>query len=398
MKYVVLIGDGMADYPLEELNNKTPLQAANKPNMDEVARGGVNGLLETVPHGMEPGSDVANLAIMGYDPEKYYTGRGPLEASSMGVSLDKNDVAFRCNFITNEEGILADFNAGHISTQESTELIHELNNSFGDYGTFYPGVSYRNLFVYSKKESSNLKTTPPHDIVGEPILDHLSMPTDDENAVIINKIMKESQKILLNHEINHKRIKNGKKAANMIWLWGQGKKPQMDSFLKNYGLQGATITGVDLIKGIGVNLGLDNINVPGATGYFDTDYKAKGKYALEALENHDIVFVHVESPDEAGHAGDIKEKIKGIEEIDSKILGPLLDHLPSFDQYKLTLLPDHATPIAVKTHTMDPVPYAVYSPGLDADEVQKYDEFDAKNGILGMGKAHNLINKLINGF
>lgn len=398
MKYVVLIGDGMADYPLEELNNKTPLQVAEKPNMDEVARKGVNGMLQTVPQGMEPGSDVANLAIMGYDPAQYYTGRGPLEAASMGVDLSENDVAFRCNFITEKEGILDDFNAGHITSTEASQLIHALNHSFGDIGTFHAGISYRHLFLYKHPQSSHLKTTPPHDIVGEKIEDYLISSESDVHASILNKIMQDSQNILLEQEVNKNRLAEGKKPANMIWLWGQGPKPQMETFQEKYGLNGATITGVDLIKGIGVYLGLNNISVPGATGYFDTDYKAKGKYAIDALPDHDVVFVHVEAPDEAGHAGDISEKIKGIEEIDSKILGPILDCLPEYNDFMLTLLPDHATPISVKTHTMDPVPYAVYGPGVKADAVEKYDEDSAEKGSLGLSKAHNLINKLLSGF
>jgi 2,3-bisphosphoglycerate-independent phosphoglycerate mutase len=382
---------------------------------------------------MDPGSDVANLAIMGYDPKKYYTGRGPLEAASMGVELGENDVAFRCNFITEKDGILEDFNAGHITTPESSQLINALNQNFNDQGTFYTGISYRNLFLYAKKDSASLKTTPPHDIVGEKIIDYMiqsksgqsgipqneshpiSKAIQNERSPIIkdkneeltqhldqsqplNQIMKESQNILLEHEVNKKRLAEGKEPANMIWLWGQGFKPHMESFKEKYGLNGATITGVDLIKGIGVYLGLNNINVPGATGYFDTDYGAKGKYAIDAVKDHDMVFVHVESPDEAGHAGDIEEKIKGIENIDSKILGPLLDTLPEYDQFMVTLLSDHATPISVRTHTMDPVPYAIYSPDLKQDDVQRYDEFSAKKGILGLGTAHELINMLIHGF
>lgn len=395
MKYVVLIGDGMADYPLKDLNNKTPLQVADKPNMDKLALNGCSGLLKTVPEGMDPGSDVANLSIMGYDPEKYYTGRGPLEAASMGVDLAKEDVAFRCNFITEKNGILDDFNAGHITTPESSQLIKLLNDNFSE-GTFHLGISYRHLFVFKNKESADLKTTPPHDIVGQLISEHLIKPENEDNAILLNNLMEKSQKILIKAPVNEKRIANGKKVANKIWLWGQGPAPEIDTFLDKYGLKGATITGVDLIKGIGVYLGLENINVPGATGYFDTDYSAKGKYAIEALKNHDIVFIHVEAPDEAGHAGDVHEKIKAIEEIDSKILGPLMEALDEYDDYTVVLLPDHATPIEVRTHTMDPVPYVIYSTNLKPDLVDKYDEFSCKKGSLGRGIAHNLIHNIIN--
>lgn len=395
MKYVVLIGDGMADYPLKELDNKTPLQVAKKPNMDKLALNGCNGLLKTVPEGMDPGSDVANLSIMGYDPEKYYTGRGPLEAASMGVKLSKDDVAFRCNFITAKNGILDDFNAGHITTPESSRLIDLLNDNFSE-GNFHLGISYRHLFVFKNKESSDLKTTPPHDIVGESISENLIKPENDENAILLNKIMEKSEKIMLQSPVNEKRLTDGKKPANRIWLWGQGPAPEIDPFLDKYGLNGATITGVDLIKGIGVYLGLENINVPGATGYFDTDYAAKGRYAIDALKNHDIIFVHVEAPDEAGHAGDVHEKIKAIEEIDSKILGPLMEALKEYGDYTLVLLPDHATPIAVRTHTMDPVPYVVFSTNLEPDAVDRYNEFSCKDGSLGVEMAHNLINNIIN--
>ncbi len=395
MKYVVLIGDGMADYPLKELDNKTPLQVAKKPNMDKLALNGCTGLLKTVPEGMDPGSDVANLSIMGYDPEKYYTGRGPLEAASMGVKLSKDDVAFRCNFITAKNGILDDFNAGHITTPESSRLIDLLNDNFSE-GNFHLGISYRHLFVFKNKESSDLKTTPPHDIVGESISENLIKPENDENAILLNKIMEKSEKIMLQSPVNEKRLRDGKKPANRIWLWGQGPAPKIDPFLDKYGLNGATITGVDLIKGIGIYLGLENINVPGATGYFDTDYAAKGKYAIESLKNHDIIFVHVEAPDEAGHAGDVHEKIKAIEEIDSKILGPLMEVLKEYGDYTLVLLPDHATPIEVRTHTMDPVPYVVFSTNLEPDAVDRYNEFSCKDGSLGVEMAHNLINNIIN--
>jgi len=396
MKYVVVIGDGMADYPLEELNNKTPLQSANIPNMDHVASKGVNGFLRTVPPHMEPGSDVANLAIMGYNPEKCYTGRGPLEAASIGIELENNDVAFRCNLITEENGLLADFNADHITTPEADQIIETLNRIFKDNGTFYTGISYRNLFLYKNKESSKLKSIPPHDVVGEGIKNNLIQPFDNEIAQELNNIMLESRSVLEKHPVNQLRVKNGKKPANMIWLWGQGSKPLMDPFKSKYGLQGATITGVDLIKGIGMYLGLENVEVPGATGYFDTDYKAKAEYALDSLKRNDIIFIHVEAPDEAGHAGDIGEKIKAIENIDSKIVGKLLDELPQFGEYAISILPDHATPIKIKTHTSDPVPYAMLSTQNNADEVKFYDEFSAKGGCLDIKPGHEFISTFIN--
>lgn len=392
MKYVVVIGDGMTDLPLKELNGETPLQRAKTPNMDFIAKNGSCGMLQTVPPGMEPGSDVANLSIMGYDPKKYYTGRGPLEAASIGAKLTDDDVGFRCNFITADEGNLADFNAGHISTAEASQLIEALNQSFYSYGKFYLGTSYRHLFLYKKKDAAFLKSTPPHDVVGEPIKDHILKPEDDPLSVKLNELMYKSSEVLTKHPVNQKRLDEGKKPANMIWLWGQGTKPQMPKFIDNYGLKAATITGVDLIKGIGTYLGLTNVRVPGATGYYDTDYCGKTKYALEALEDHDLVFIHVEAPDEAGHAGDIKEKILAIERIDRRILGKLLEELPSMGDYAIAILPDHPTPIDMRTHTSDPIPYAVYSPGCESDETESYSEIAVGNNF------NNSSQKLMEGY
>lgn len=382
----MVIGDGMTDLPLKELDGETPLQRAHTPNMDFMAKNGSCGMLKTVPDGMEPGSDVANLSIMGYDPKKYYTGRGPLEAASIGAELSDNDVGFRCNFITKEEGILADFNAGHISTAEASQLIEALNQSFYQYGKFYLGTSYRHLFVYNDTGSATLKSTPPHDVVGEPISQNLLKPENDPRSSKLNELMHKSSDVLLKHPVNKKRLDEGKKPANMIWLWGQGIKPQMTQFIDNYGLKGATITGVDLIKGIGTYLGLTNVRVPGATGYYDTDYCGKVNFALEALEDHDLVFIHVEAPDEAGHAGDIQEKIMAIERIDRRILGKLLEELPSLGDYAIAILPDHPTPISIRTHTSDPIPYAVYSPGCESDNTQSYNEEAVENSFKNSSK------------
>ncbi len=398
MKYVVLIGDGMADYHLDDLNGKTPLQVANTPNFDKLAKMGCNGLLKTVPDGMAPGSDVANLSLMGYNPMHYYTGRGPLEAANLGIDLKEDDVVFRCNFITKENDVLEDFNAGHISSPETKQLIYELNENFKDVGTFYHGVSYRNIFVYNKKESVKLESQPPHDVTGELISENILKPFDNEDAIILNKLMDDAESVLLKSKINKKRIINNKKVANSIWLWGQGIKPEIDNFKEKYGLIGATITGVDLIKGLGVYLGFTNIDVPGATGYFDTDYSAKGEYALNAIDKYDILFIHIEAPDEAGHAGDIDEKIKAIENIDNKILAPIMKKLEEYDNYALVLTPDHATPIPLKTHSMDLIPFTVYSTGMKSDKVDRYDEDSAKNGSLGVRMGYDLVNYLINGF
>jgi len=406
MKYVVLIGDGMSDYPLKELNNQTPLEVADKPNIDKIASKGKVGQLLTIPKKLEPGSDVANMSIFGYNPEKYYTGRGPLEAGSMGIKTDDDEVIFRCNLITEDNGILADFNAGHISSKEASILIDSLNKEFSmennhyikeeNNGKFYSGISYRHIFVKKGIELASFPTTPPHDIVGENIEDYIKW--NEKSPLKIKNIMLESKEILKDHPVNQKRLANGKNPANMIWLWGQGIRPNMPKFKDIYGLSGSVITGVDLLKGIGVFAGLNNIDVPGATGYFDTDYKAKGKYAADALENNDFLFVHVEAPDEAGHAGDIKEKIKAIEKIDKYVLGKIMDEIGSYQDYKIAILPDHATPIDVRTHTRDPIPLAIYSSLKRdlADDVEIYTEKSVVNGSLGTDKAYNLVKRLIN--
>ena len=290
---------------------------------------------------------------------------------------------------------MADFNADHISTEESSELVEALNQAFYRYGKFYLGTSYRNLFVCKNEEMDSLESTPPHDVVGEPIKNHLIKPEEDENSHIINRIMYESQDILKDHLINQKRVQEGKKPANMIWLWGQGHRPNMKPFRSQYGIKGATITGVDLIKGLGVYLGLNNINVPGATGYYDTDYCGKAKYALKALKDNDLVFIHVEAPDEAAHAGDLEEKIKAIERIDKRILGKLMDNLPDYNDYSISILPDHPTPISMKTHALDPVPYAMYSTKGSSDDVELYDEESAKSGSQGLMEGYNFITNLI---
>ncbi len=395
MKYIVVIGDGMADLPLKELNGETPLQRADIPNMDIIASKGVSGMLKTVPDHMQPGSDVANLSIMGYNPLEYYTGRGPLEAASVGAKMGEGDVAFRCNFITEDSGILKDFNAGHISTIEASELIERLNQKFYMYGKFYLGTSYRHLFVLKNEKFATLKSTPPHDVVGELINGNLLKPAQDKNAVLLNNIMYESQKFLKNHPINQERISEGKKPANMIWLWGQGVKPSIPNFKDKYGLKGATITGVDLIRGLGVYMGLTNVNVPGATGYYDTDYCGKAKNALETLENHDLVFIHVEAPDEAGHAGDLGEKMLAIERIDHRIVGKLLDELPSFNDYSLAILPDHPTPLSLKTHTSDPIPYSMCSTDNSSDYIMRYDEYSASKGSMGIKPGHEFMKSFI---
>ena len=394
MKYVIVIADGMADEPLEALNGSTPVVEANTPNMDFIAKNGYTGLAKNVPDGMTPGSDVANTSIMGFDPSML-KGRGPLEAPSVGVSLNDDDVAFRLNFINVKDGKINYFTADHISTEEADELIKALNENFGDIGRFYPGVSYRNLFVIDDLEMEELKSTPPHDVVGQDVDEHILKP-DNEKSQLINKLMKDSMEVLENHPVNQKRISEGKLPANMIWLWGQGAKPVIGNFPEKYNMSGATITGVDLLKGISTYIDLDVIEVPGATAYFDTNYQNKVDYALESLKTHDVQFIHIEAPDEAGHEGNLPEKIRAIENIDSIILEKLLKELPDIDpEYTIAVLPDHPTPIDIKTHTMTPIPFAVYSTSIKEPDATEFYSEDMSNGKYGTIIGHTLLGEMI---
>ncbi len=372
MKYVVVVGDGMADYPLEELKGRTPLEEASTPNMDYIAEKGCGGRLLTIPQGLPTGSDVANLSLLGYNPEKYYTGRGALEAAAMGVELKSGEVAFRCNLITVEDGRIADFTAGHISSEEAAELISLLNSKFSDLGRFYPGVSYRNLFV--TKLGAEVTAKPPHDIVGEEVNGNLLRGKDAEP---LNRMMLASREILSRAEVNLERLKKGKKPANMIWLWGQGKKPELPDFHKLHSLRAGVIAGVDLIRGIGKLAGMQAPKIPGATGYYDTDYSAKAEHAIKMLQEIDFCYIHVEAPDEASHEGNVEMKIKCIEEIDTKIVGRILDELP---EVGIAVTTDHATPIDVRTHVRDEVPFAFYCDGIEKDEMKHLTERESKKG------------------
>ena len=395
MKFIIVVGDGMADYPLEELGGKTPLQVADKPNMDWIASHGRNGLLKTVPRGMQPDSDIAIMSILGYDPRKYHTGRGPLEAAGTGVELGKEDLAFRCNLITEESGTMVDYSAGHITTDEAQELISAVKGAYGRLGGFYAGVSYRHLFVMrnAPRGSDKLKTAPPHEIIGKRLSEHLVKPKNSEVAKILNGMILGSKQILSNHPTNIARVKMGKKPANMIWVWGQGKKPRMETLVEKYGIKGAIVSAVNLVKGIGVCAGMSKLEVPGITGYYDTNYENKAKFGLKALRDHDLVFIHVEAPDEAGHAGDVERKIEAIENIDSRLLGKILDGLK--DEHAISILPDHLTPIKVKIHVPDHVPFAIYSTRDQKDAVKSFDEFSAKRGSFGILEGYKLVEKLL---
>ena len=360
MKYVLIVGDGMADLPREDLDGQTPLEYAYKPNINRLAGSAIlGGMVRTVPEGMEPGSDVANMNILGYDPRKYYTGRGPLEAIAIGVPMNKEDVAFRCNLVSTDGEKIIDYSAGHISSEEAREIIEILNRKLGSSKVqFYPGVSYRHLMVWRNGKDEQL-LTPPYNIVGKPFKSYLPQGEGEE---FLRSLIYNSYEILENIEVNKRRRDEGKPLANLIWLWGQGRLPQLPLFFLKWGLVGGVISAVDLVKGLGKSAGLQVINVPGATGYIDTNYEGKAGYALEALERIDFIFIHIEAPDECGHIADLENKIASIEAIDEKIVGKIIRELPSIDEdYKILILPDHPTPVSVRTHTADPVPFLIYS-------------------------------------
>ncbi len=390
MKFIVLVGDGMADYPIQELGGMTPLQAANIPNMDFIAKHGRCGVARTVPDNMPAGSDVANLSIMGYDPARYYSGRGPLEAASIGVNLKKKDIAFRCNLITVKDGNIADYSAGHISSDEARILIESVDSELGNSCKFHAGVSYRHLLVMERGEKT--QCIPPHDVVGQSVEDVL--PRGDDAEILID-LIRASRDILEANEVNRKRMKDGKAPANLIWPWGQGKAPSMPFFRDSFGVSGSIISAVDLLKGIGKYAGLNIIEVPGATGYLDTNFSGKAAYALKSLEERDFVLVHVEAPDEAGHIGNIEAKIKAIEDFDEKVVGGILNEAGGFGDYCMMVMPDHPTPISVRTHTREPVPFAIYSSIEHADYVNRFDEYAAKEGVFGLVEGHRLMKLLI---
>lgn len=398
MKYVVLIGDGMGDYPLEELGGKTPLQAASTPAMDFLACEGELGLVKTIPPGFEAGSDVANLSILGYDPASCYTGRGPLEAGSMGITLSPDDVAFRCNLVTLDfmaDGrvVMVDYSGGHISTEEARVMVADIGREVKVNGlTLYPGVSYRHLLVWAEGKEK-LATVPPHDHTGKDVTAHWGVYQHDPD--LINWIA-QVLIILRDHPVNERRVKEGKKPANAVWLWGQGRMPYMPKFAERFGIKGAIISAVDLLKGIGVYAGLEPIAVPGATGYLDTNYQGKAEYALAALKEKDLVVVHVEAPDEASHGGNLEEKIKAIENFDQKVVRVVIDGLAEFGEHRVLLVTDHYTPISIKTHVGEPVPFAIFSSNRRGQPREAgFNEVSAKETGLFIRDGFKLMEKFI---
>ena len=396
MKYIIILGDGMSDEPLKNYNNKTPLQMANKPHIDWLAKHGRSGLFITVPATMHPGSEIANMAVLGYDVEKVFEGRGVLEAASIGVTIKPGDLALRCNVLTIENEKIKNHSGGHISTAEATELIDFLNDKLGNENIrFYPGVSYRHLLVI-KNGIKNMKCTPPHDVTGTLFKDVLVRPKTEEaneTAELLNKLILESQKLLENHPVNLKRKSLGKDPANSIWPWSPGYKPAMPTLKEMYGIEkSAVISAVDLLHGIGVYAGMEVIHVEGATGLYDTNYEGKAKAAIDALKTNDFVYLHIEASDEAGHEGDVELKTKTIEYLDKRVVKYILEETEKMDEpVAIAILPDHPTPCALKTHTHDPVPFTIYYHGIEPDNVEVYDEFSVKNGAFGIIQGNEFI-------
>mgnify|MGYP003874920539 CR=1 FL=1 len=384
----------MADYPCKELNGRTPLEVANHPNMDEIARRGSVGLLETIPEGMYPGTDIAHLSILGYDPKKYYPGRAALEAADLNIKLPKDSLIFRCNLVYVDHNKLIDYSAGHISDQEAKELINHLVKALSDVPIeIYHCSSYRSILILKGKLNLEIQCYPPHDYVGSNIEDIMPKPKvkDAEDVVkCIRSIMLRSLNVLRSHPINKRRISRGLKPANMVWLWGVGSIRKLPSFYKVHGIKGAIISATNLIRGIGRLIGMSIIDVPGITGYYDTNYAGKAEYAIKALANHDLVLVHVEAPDEAGHEGNIEEKIRAIENIDKEIIGRILNNT---ENVGVVVLTDHYTPVSLRRHVAHPVPYAIY--GMDGVKADRFTEKDIKKVSSKILKATNLINTII---
>lgn len=399
MKYIIILGDGMADRPIAALEGKTPLMAANMPNMDRMARAGKCGMFQSVPPDMPPGSEVANLAVLGYDVRKVFEGRGVLEGASMGVKIEDGDLAMRCNLLCVEDEKIKNHSAGHISTAEAHVLIDFLNEKLADDRIrFYPGISFRHLLVL-KGGCNDLNFTPPHDVPGTAFRDVLIRPTSEkgeETAALLNDLILKSQKLLSTHEINKKRIMAGKDPANSVWFWSAGYKPKMETLQEKFGITGAAISAVDIIKGLGIFAGMDVIEVAGTTGLTDTNYEGKAEAAIKALLDHDLVYLHVEATDEAGHAGDVDLKIKALEYLDQRVVKYLLQETVKLkENITLALLPDHATPCEVRTHTHDPVPFIIYNPLIKPDEVLEYNEESCQKGGFGLLSNDEFIRTLL---
>jgi 2,3-bisphosphoglycerate-independent phosphoglycerate mutase len=401
MKAIIILGDGMADYPVPELDGRTPLMAAKKPAMDRIAREGRTGLFQTIEPDMPTGSAVANLSVLGYDPRTAFQGRGVLEAASLGVQLSDTDMAARINLICVEEGRIRSHSAGHISNEEAHRLVADLSAHFRDLNIrLFPGLSYRHLIVVPGGDA-RLECAPPHDHIGEPAQDLLVRPLEPSaqpTADLLNRVILESQPFLQDHPINQKRAAEGQQLANSLWPWSPGVKPQMATFPERFGVRGAVITAVDLVKGLGVYAGLDVIEVEGATGLYDTNYEGKADACLRALERRDFVYVHVEAADEAGHERNLELKIRCIEDLDQRLIRRVLEGLEARGwEAVIAVLPDHPTPVAHGKHTRDPVPVAIWDPRQEPDTVDRFDEESVKAGALGHLRGAEFIETVVSG-
>ncbi len=395
MKYCIILADGMADEPLELFGGETPLSAAHTPYMDALAKMGHVGLVETTPPGFKAGSDTCNMQVLGYDTTQCYTGRAPLEAAAQHIDIADDEIVFRCNLVTVDDGHMLDYSAGSISTKEGAEAIALLNKELGDDRVrFYSGKGYRHLmFVKGMPELSEALTTPPHDITGRPMQDYLPQ---GEGSYYLQQLMARSHDILKNADLNHVRLDLGENPANMMWLWGQGKRPSMQNFKDKYNLQGAVISAVDLLNGIGNLIGFKSIAVPGITGYYDTNYKGKAEYALKALEKNDLVFIHIEAPDEEGHSGNALLKMRAIEKIDRYIVKPFYERA-LIGEVRVMVLPDHPTPVLTKTHSDNAVPFVVAGKGVEANSAKVLTEQSAIDSVYCVREGYKLMNMFLKG-
>jgi 2,3-bisphosphoglycerate-independent phosphoglycerate mutase len=398
MKYVIIHGDGMADWPCDELGGRTPLEAAHKPHMDSIAARGELGLVATIPRGMPSGSDVGTMTMLGYDPARYHTGRAPIEAASQGIELAPDDIVFRMNLVSLKPdatgaSVMDDFTAGHITSEEAASIVADLGAQLsGDGIEFHNGVSYRHLMVWHGGPLGT-RLTPPHDITGKPVAAH---QPEGKGADRLRSIMDAAAAILRGHPVNTARLASGKPAATSVWFWGQGRRPAVPTLKERFGLEGSVISAVDLVNGLGRLAGLERITVPGATGFLDTDYAAKARYGLASLRNRDFLLLHIEAPDEAGHMGRADLKREAIERIDELIVGPLLRELPALGDFRILLMPDHATPCKLKTHSNEPVPFAILgAAGEDRPSARRYTEADAARTGIAVDDGYRLIESLV---
>lgn len=395
MKYVLIQGDGMSDLPVDSLGGLTPLEKARTPNMDRIASGRL-GLTRTIPDGFASGTDVGTMSILGYDPARYHTGRSPIEAASMGIDLSESEVAWRCNLVSIADGsghkVMDDFTAGHISTEDAKEIIEAIESRLGGGEVrFYAGVSYRHLMVWDGGPADTV-TTPPHDITDRPIAGYLPKGRGAER---LEELAAKAREIIAGHRVNRRRAERGEKAVTDIWLWGQGHRPAVPTLRERFGIGGAVITAVDVVGGLGRLAGLERVEVPGITGFVDTNYIGKGEYALAALDECDLVFVHVESPDESGHMGDAELKTKAIEDLDEKVIGTILAGIERFGDYRIMVLPDHATPVSTKTHSDDPVPFAIFDSREGVASARGYSEREALDGGDMVEHGHELLAQFL---